>query len=172
MGQEGKGLTVPKGVSGREDFTERDAAFIEKFAEANFDISKRQSCAVAAGLGTGDLARMNGGRVTKALLQNKKLRAALKRKGVDMDMIADKLVELLNCNSPLNDKMPDNYIRHRALETAIRVFDANPPQKIEVDKSTTQHIVITNEAATRLENYQKMRELTQDANTGVYTERP
>jgi S-adenosylmethionine:tRNA-ribosyltransferase-isomerase (queuine synthetase) len=172
MGQEGKGLTVPKGVSEREDFTERDAAFITKYAEANFDVTKRQECAVAAGLGTGDLARMNGGRVTKALLQNKKLRAALKRVDVNMDTVAEKLKELLTAKSPLNPDANDNYIQHKTVETLIRVFDANPPQKIEVDKSTTQHIVITNEAATRLENYQKMRELTQDANTGVYTERP
>ncbi len=172
MGQEGKGLTVPKGVSGREDFTERDAAFIEKWKDNNFDITKRAECAAAAGLGTGDLARMNGGRVTKALLQNKKLRAALKRVDVNMDTVAEKLKELLTAKSPLNPDANDNYIQHKTVETLIRVFDANPPQKIEVDKSTTQHIVITNEAATRLENYQKMRELTQDANTGVYTERP
>jgi hypothetical protein len=115
---------------------------------------------------------MNGGRVTKALLQNKKLRRALKRVDVDMDSVAGKIKELLDAKSPLNPTMPDNFIQHKTVETLIRVMDANPPQKIEVDKSTTQHIVITNEAATRLENYQKMRELAKDADTGVYSERP
>jgi hypothetical protein len=115
---------------------------------------------------------MNGGRVTKALLQNKKLRAALKRKDVNMDTVADKLKELLTAKSPLNPNANDNFIQHKTVETLIRVFDANPPQKIEVDKSTTQHIVISHEAVDRLEKYRKMRELTQDAETGVYTERP
>ncbi len=156
----------------RDDFTQKDAAFIEKWKDQNFDIAKRQECAVAAGLGTGDLARMNGGRVTKALLQNKKLRAALKRVDVDMDSVAGKIKELLDAKSPLNPTMPDNFIQHKTVETLIRVMDANPPQKIEVDKSTTQHIVITNEAIDRLEKYKKMRELTQDAETGIYTERP
>jgi hypothetical protein len=163
---------MPKGQKEREDFSEKDATFIEKWKDQNFDIKKRQECAVAAGLGTGDLARMNGGRVTKSLLQNKKLRSALKRKNVDMDSVADKIKELLDAKSPLNPTMPDNYIQHKTVETLIRVMDANPPQKIEVDKSTTHQVIISNDTVSRLEKYQKMRELTQDANTGIYSERP
>lgn len=163
---------MPKGVSERDDFTEKDAAFITKYADTGFDISKRAACAEAAGLGHGDIARMNGGRVTKALLQNKKLRAALKRVDVDMDTIAGKLKELLEAKSPLNPTMGDNFIQHKTAETLIRVFDANPPQKIEVDKSEVHQVIITNEAVDRMAKYQKMRELTRDATTGVYTERP
>jgi len=115
---------------------------------------------------------MNGGRVTKALLQNKKLRSALKRIDVDMDSVAGKIKELLDAKSPLNPNMPDNFIQHKTVETLIRVMDANPPQKIEVDKSTTHQIVITNEAVTSLESYRKMRELRRDATTGIYSEQP
>jgi hypothetical protein len=163
---------MPKGIKEREDFSEKDAAFITKYAETGFDIKKRQECAVAAGLGTGDLARMNGGRVTKALLQNKKLRAALKRVDVDMDSVAGKIKELLDAKSPLNPTMPDNFIQHKTVETLIRVMDANPPQKIEVDKTTTTQVIINNDTMARLEKYQRMRELTKDVNTGIYTERP
>ena len=163
---------MPKGIKEREDFSEKDANFISAWKDANFDIAKRQTCAVAAGLGTGDLARMNGGRVTKSLLQNKKLRSALKRIDVDMDSVAGKIKELLDAKSPLNPNMPDNFIQHKTVETLIRVMDANPPQKIEVDKSTTHQIVITNEAVTSLESYRKMRELRRDATTGIYSEQP
>jgi len=163
---------VPKGIKTREDFSEKDATFIEKWKDQNFDIAKRQECAVAAGLGTGDMARMNGGRVTKSLLQNKKLRSALKRIDVDMDSVAGKIKELLDAKSPLNPNMPDNFIQHKTVETLIRVMDANPPQKIEVDKSTTHQVIISNDTVSRLEKYQKMRELTQDASTGIYAERP
>jgi len=163
---------MPKGQKEREDFSEKDAAFIEKWQEQNFDVTKRAACAEAAGLGTGDLARMNGGRVTKALLQNKKLKAALKRVDVNMDTVAGKLKELLECNSPLSEGKPDNYIRHKTVETLIRVFDANPPQKIEVDKTSTTQVIISNDTVARLEKYQKMRELTRDAETGIYSERP
>jgi hypothetical protein len=58
------------------------------------------------------------------------------------------------------------------VETLIRVMDANPPQKIEVDKTSTTQVIISNDTVARLEKYQKMRELTQDANTGIYSERP
>ena len=163
---------MPKGVKEKEDFSEKDGAFIQAWSDANFDISKRAACAEAAGLGHGDIARMNGGRVTKALLQNKKLRAALKRVDVDMDTIAVKLKELLEAKSPLNPNMGDNFIQHKTAETLIRVFDANPPQKIEVDKSTTHQVIISTEAVDRMAKYQKMRELTRDESTGVYTERP
>lgn len=161
---------MPKGIKEKEDFTDRDAAFIEKWSDANFDQTKKTACAVSAGLGAGDMARLNGGRVSKALVQNKKLRSALKRKGVDMDKIADKIVQLLDAKSQYNEHLPDNFIQHKTLETAIRVLDANPPQKIEVDKTTTTHVVITQDAIQRIEKYKKMRELTQDANTGVYSE--
>jgi hypothetical protein len=155
------------------DFTCKDAAFIEKWADKNFDIAARAECAEAAGLGTGDMARMNGGRVSKALLQNLKLREALKRRrNIDMDTIADKLADLLDCKSPLNPNASDNYIQHKALETLIRVMDANPPQKIEVDKNTTTQVVITHEAVERMEKYRKMRELDYDESTDSYTERP
>lgn len=163
---------MPKGIKTREDFSEKDATFIEKWKDQNFNIAKRQECAVAAGLGTGDLARMNGGRVTKALLQNKKLRSALKRKGVDMDSVADKIKELLDAKSPLNPTMPDNYIQHKTVETLIRVMDANPPQKIEVDKTSTTQVIISNDTVARLEKYQQMRQLTRDDSTGIYAERP
>lgn len=163
---------MPRGQKEREDFCEKDANFISAWKDQGFDITKRQECAVSAGLGTGDMARMNGGRVTKALLQNKKLRRALKRVDVDMDSVAGKIKELLNAKSPLNPRMPDNFIQHKTVETLIRVMDANPPQKIEVDKSTIHQVIISNDTVSRLEKYQKMRELNQDANTGIYTERP
>jgi hypothetical protein len=86
--------------------------------------------------------------------------------------VAGKLKELLECNSPLSDNKPDNYIRHKTVETLIRVFDANPPQKIEVDKTSTTQVIISNDVVARLEKYQKMRELTRDAETGIYAERP
>jgi hypothetical protein len=163
---------LPTGIKKKDDFTEKDADFIEKWRDADFDISKRQGCAEAAGLGTGEIARLNGGRVTKAMLNNRKLRAALKRVDVNWDSIAGKLKELLDAKSVYNENMPDNFIQHKTVETLIRVMDANPPQKIEVDKNTTTQIIITDEAAKRLEEYRKMRELNYDEKSGCYTERP
>jgi len=161
---------MPTGIKQVEDWTEKDSRFIEKWSEAGFDIAKRQECAVAAGLGKGDMARMNGGRVAKALLQNKRLQRALKRKNIDFDKIADKLCQLLEAKSPMNLMANDNFIQHKAVETLIRVMDANPPQKIEVDKTTTSQVIITHEAVQRIEKYKEMRELKQNADTGIYTE--
>jgi len=51
-------------------------------------------------------------------------------------------------------------------------MDANPPQKIEVDKTSTTQVIISNDTVARLEKYQQMRQLTRDDSTGIYAERP
>jgi len=163
---------MPQGTKRCQDWSKKDADFIEKWTETGFDVTKRELCAEAAGLGEGEIARMNGGRVTKALLQNQKLREACKRINIDMDKIAGKLAELLECKSAMNPEANDNYIQHKTVETLIKVFDANPPQKIEVDRNTTTQVVISEDTMDRLEKYHKMRSLELDEASGYYTERP
>jgi hypothetical protein len=118
------------------------------------------------------LSKVNSQSLARSPKQNKKLQTALRRKGINMETIADKIVELLNANWGAEQKAPDNIIRHRVLETLIRVLDANPPQKLEIDKTTTHQVVFTPEAVSRLEKYREMRQLTRDETTGIFTERP
>ena len=140
----------------KEGHTEKDAKFIEKFAEANFDPSKKLICAEDAGLGTGEKALMNSGRVLKSLAKNEKFQEALQRVSVDYDKLASKLSELLDAKSPMFDGKPDNFIQHKTLETAIRVMDLNPAQKLNIDKTEHHDIIISMEAVDRLNKYSKM----------------
>jgi hypothetical protein len=140
----------------KEGHTAKDAKFIEKFVEANLDPSKKLICAEDAGLGTGEKALMNSGRVLKSLAKNEKFQEALQRVSVDYDKLASKLSELLDAKSPMFDGKPDNFIQHKTLETAIRVMDLNPAQKLNIDKTEHHDIIISMEAVERLNRYSKM----------------
>jgi hypothetical protein len=140
----------------KEGHTEKDAKFIEKFAEANFDPSKKLICAEDSGLGTGEKALMNSGRVLKSLAKNEKFQEALQRVNVDYDKLANKIKDLLDAESPMFEGKPDNFIQHKTLETAIRVMDLNPAQKLNIDKTEHHDIVISMEAVERLNRYSKM----------------
>jgi hypothetical protein len=140
----------------KEGHTAKDAKFIEKFVEANLDPSKKLICAEDAGLGTGEKALMNSGRVLKSLAKNEKFQEALQRVSVDYDKLASKLSELLDAKSPMFDGKPDNFIQHKTLETAIRVMDLNPAQKLNIDKTEHHDIIISMEAVDRLNKYSKM----------------
>jgi len=142
----------------KEGFTPKDALFIEKFADANFDPSKRLACAEAAGLAHGEKALMNAGRVLKGLQKNEEFQKELTRVGVDYHRVAKKVSDLLDARSPMFDGKPDNFIQHKTLETAIKVMDLNPAQKLNIDKTEHHEIVISVDAMERLNKYQKMIE--------------
>jgi hypothetical protein len=147
----------------KEGHTEKDAAFIEKFADANFDQSKKLAIAEEAGLGTGEKALMNSGRVLKSLAKNEEFQKALRRSKVDYDKLASKLADLLDAKSPMFEGKPDNFIQHKTLETAIRVMDLNPATKVSVDKTEHHSIVISMEVVDRLKLYEGMIEQEENA---------
>lgn len=140
----------------KEGHTPKDARFLQKFAEANFDPSAKLACAEEAGLGTGEKALMNSGRIIKGLKKNEEFQAALQRVNVDYDKLANKIKDLLDAESPMFEGKPDNFIQHKTLETAIRVMDLNPAQKLNIDKTEHHDIVISTEAVERLNRYSKM----------------
>ncbi len=141
----------------KTDFTARDAKFIEKLVEHNLDPSSRHDCAVEAGFKPGLPAVANAGRIIKRLSRNPELQDALQRQKVDMDKVATKIKDLMDCKHPFAPNQPDTTIQLKATETAIRVLDANPPQKFEVDHNEHREIVISMDVVHRLEQYDKMR---------------
>jgi hypothetical protein len=147
----------------KEGHTPKDAMFLQKFSEANFDPNQKLMCAEAAGLGTGEKALLNAGRVIKSLAKNEAFQQSLKRVGVDYDKLAEKLSELLDAESAFKDGKPDNFIRHKTLETAIRVLDLNPAQRLNIDKTERHEIVISADVVDRLVKYNEMRELQEGA---------
>lgn len=139
--------------------TERDQKFVELFAAENFSLAKREECAVKAGFKPGYGAEMNGRRVVNALVHNKKMQRAMKKKGIDFDTLAGKLAQLLDCKHPAFPLQPDNAIQHKALETSLRIKDAFPPNRLELDKREHKEIVITGEFVQRFEKFERFKAL-------------
>jgi hypothetical protein len=147
----------------KEGHTPKDALFLQKFSEENFDPTKKLACAEQAGLGTGEKALMNAGRVLKSLQKNEKFQEELVRVGVNYNMLANKIKDLLDAESAFKDGKPDNYIQHKTLETAIKVMNLNPATKIDIDKTEHHEIVISMEVVDRLNRYEKMIEMEDKA---------
>jgi hypothetical protein len=142
--------------------TERDQRFVALFQASGFNLAKREELAVVAGFPPGRAARGNAGRVIKALVNNKKMQKALKDEGVDFKRLAGKLNELLDCEHPAFEGRADNMAQLKAVEMSIRVKDAFPPTKVDIDKSERKEIIVSGEVIQRLERFQSFGDIETD----------
>jgi len=142
--------------------TERDQRFVALFQASGFNIARREELAIAAGFPPGKPARGNAGRVIKALVNNKKMQKALKDEGVDFKRLAGKLNELLDCEHPAFVGRSDNMAQLKAVEMSIRVKDAFPSTKIDIDKSERKEIIVSGEVIQRLERFQSYKDVDAD----------
>lgn len=156
---------VPQSENDMMELTDRDHKFVKLFEASGFDFSKRSELATAAGFPPGMVSRANAGRIIKTLANNKAMQRALKRHGVDNNKLAMKIKELLDCEHPAFVGRPDNMAQIKATEMALRVKDAFPPTKVEVDKSEKKEIVISAEVVQRLEKYERFRTVDLEAVT-------
>jgi hypothetical protein len=147
----------PVDISDALGRSDKDNKFIQLFSASGFDINRRQEFAVAAGFTPGRSARGHAGRIIKSLANNKAMQRALKRHGVDNNKLAQKMMELLDCEHPQFKGRPDNMAQIKAVEMSLRVKDAFPPTKVEVDKSEHKEIVISGEVIQRLERYDRLK---------------
>lgn len=147
----------PVAVSEMMDLTDKDHRFVKMFEASGFDFSKRSQIAVAAGFQPGATAKANAGRIIKTLANNKAMQRALKRHGVDNNKLALKIKELLDCEHPAFVGRSDNMAQIKATEMALRVKDAFPPTKVEVDKTEKKEIVISAEVIERIEKYERFK---------------
>lgn len=139
--------------------TERDQKFVQLFAASGFDLKRREELAIEAGFQPGYGAKMNSGRIVKALVNNKKMQKALKKEGIDFPTLAKKMAELLECEHPAFPGRSDNAIQHKTLETALRIKDAFPPTRVDVDKTDRKEIIISGEVVQRLEKFERFKVL-------------
>lgn len=130
----------------------RERAFLQYWYEAEFDRSKIEECAVKAGYPPGTQGVEQGGRAWSRALKNKEFQLALEKQGIQFERMAKKLDQLLEAEHPMYQGKPDNFIQHKALETAIRVMDANPPTKVDIDKHEEKNIVISMETMSMIED--------------------
>lgn len=145
--------------------TDRDHKFINMFEASGFDLSKRVDIAVAAGFTPRNVAKANAGRIIKSLTRNEAMQRALKRKKVDYNRLADKLVELLDCEHPAFEGKPDNMSQLKAVEMSLRVHDAFPATKVDIDKTERKEIIISAEVVERLEKFERLKAIDVSAVT-------
>jgi hypothetical protein len=150
---------VPENEENMMNLTDKDHQFVKLFEASGFDFSRRSQLAVAAGFQPGATAKANAGRIIKTLANNKAMQRALKRHGVDNNKLALKIKELLDCEHPAFIGRPDNMAQIKATEMALRVKDAFPATKIDVDKTERKEIVISAEVIARLEKYERFRDV-------------
>lgn len=144
----------------------REEKFITLWAGTNppFDPSAKNDCAIRAGWSPKG-APSSANRVITALVKNQKMVKALKKKGIDYDYIAERLVEQMTAMHPFAPKQPDNMARGKAIDMALKIHDAYPPARVEVDKTERKEIIVGGEAIIRLERYNQQREILEQGKT-------
>lgn len=147
---------------------DRDAKFIQTWADTGFDPDKKNDCAQLAGFSPRAATRTTG-RIISSLIQNQKMQKALKKKGVNMERLAQKISELLEAKNylikpridPFSQQLvyaPDNFTQLKATELATRLHDAFAPTRVDIDKRETKQVVMTAEVIHRLERFNSQTE--------------
>lgn len=135
----------------------------------------KSSCAKAAGYSATSASKSTG-KIINSLIQNRKMQKELKRAGVDMKKLAEKIAQLIDAPNPLvkpfKDPLtgdlifaPDNFTQLKATELAVRLHDAFAPARLDIDKRETKQVVFTAEVVHRLERFNAQRELMRSGET-------
>jgi hypothetical protein len=142
----------------------RDQKFMDLWSGTGFDPTKKMDCALEAGFKPSG-ARMQPGRIIDRLAQNKKMQKALKKKGVTIDKLASKVAELMECNHPLarEKDRPDTMTQLRATELGIRLQDAMPPARLDIESNERKEIIISAEVVERMEQYESREKKLKDS---------
>lgn len=155
--------------------TPKDAKFIQLWSDAGFDPAMKSACAKSAGYSAAHASRSTG-KIINSLIQNRKMQKELKKAGVDMKRLAEKIAQLIDAPNPLvkpwKDPVtgelifaPDNFIQLKATELATRLHDAFAPARLDIDKRETKQIVFSAEVIHRLERFNSQRELLRSGET-------
>jgi hypothetical protein len=135
--------------------------FWEEWEAKGFDPEKRRDAGVAAGYPPGKYLAANVQTAINTISNNPNMQAALRKKGVNVDFIADRLKKNIEAKKPYYDKekektvmFDDTLNQNKALEMAINAIDGFPAKKQEVDINQKQMgvIVIKHEDVTRGKN--------------------
>lgn len=151
----------------RGPVTDRQLATIENFKKTGYDLTKIEQCALDAGYPK-ENAKVNAVKAIRRIANNPLMQKALKKQGVTMKRLAKKLDELLDCKHPQFPDQNDNVIQMRAVELGVRLHDALPNPKLEIDTNETIHIHITGDLLGAIEKAtgQKVVDLEPDGKGG------
>lgn len=129
--------------------TSKQTKLFNALAKRDFDFGSLEACALEAGFFPGHDLRERALSSLRRFSSNEHLQAALHKQGIDYENIALKLAELMESKEPKYDK-PDNPSRLKAVELAIKVHDAMPSSKIQIDRRDRHEFVVTDEIHDRI----------------------
>jgi hypothetical protein len=118
--------------------TPLEMSVIKRFTESGYNFGELGKCAKEAGV-----SAQFATKALKKLSNNPLFQKALKKQGVTMERMAQKIAELMEAKHPQYPTQNDNLAQIKALDMAMKAADVYPSQKIELDKTETQHIIIS-----------------------------
>lgn len=132
--------------------TAMELATMENFVKSGYDLSKLKECAIQAGSPSSVASRVATSTLGK-MGNNPMVQKALKKAKVDVNRLATKLAELLDCEHPAHEGKPDNAIQYKAVEMGFKLHDAFPNPKLQIDENKTEtiRVEISAELVNRLE---------------------
>lgn len=124
--------------------TALEMSIIKRVADAGYNLAAAKKAAVEAGVAPAQ-ASAAATRALRKIANNPLFQKALKRQNVTLDTMARKLSQLMDAKHPQFPEHDDNMAQLKALDLAIKAYDAMPAQKIELDKTETHQIIVSAE---------------------------
>jgi hypothetical protein len=121
---------------------------MQNFARAGFDFEKLSDCAISAGFKKSPQLRRQALKALRPFSGNQYLRAALLDQGIDFSRIASKINELIDAVNA--DGVPDRISQRWATEMAVKIHDALPASKMQIEKHQTNEFIMTDEVQERI----------------------
>jgi hypothetical protein len=145
----------------------QEMAIVKRFAETGYDLSRLRECAIQSGVDK-DSAPAAARRAIKKIANNPLLQRALKKQGVTMRRLAEKLNELLDAKHAQFPERNDNMAQGKALELAVKIMDGMPSQKIELDKTETHVIQIAPETLAAIQRVKGIQFIDVESVKGTF----
>ena len=137
--------------------TSLELATMNNFVKTGYDLSRLKECALKAGVAENSVGRVSANAIKK-LGNNPLMQKALKKAGVDFERLASKINDLLEAEHPAYEGKPDNQVQQKALDTALKIFDAMPNPKLEIEsRHESIHINITADLVRGIESVTGMK---------------
>lgn len=125
----------------------RQVRLMQEFARSGFDFEKLTDCALKAGFKKSRYLKKQALQALRPFSGNQYLRSALIDQGIDFSRIAAKINEMMDAEG---ENGPDRISQRWATEMAIKVHDALPASKLQVEKHEVSEFVVTDELQDRI----------------------
>ena len=147
---------MSKKWNGNKPLSEKTMAFFLAWQELDFDPDKGHEAAPEAGYPLKSLGQ-GAGSAIRSIGNNDKMKAAMKKRGLNFDFIADKIFKKTDSKQPFTDKgndnetifVDDNYSQMKALELSTKLLDVMPSTKLDINEHRKIEIHISAETVER-----------------------